>query len=316
MQTEATRSLLGTLDRKTDPAGAVVSIDPATGQIRAMAIAETGKRIAFNIATDGQRQAGSTFKTFVLTQAVLRKIDPWTTKYLSAPFLGPDNWPVQTYEHTYSGRIPLSQATLLSDNTVYARLTLDVGPKPVADLAQQMGIQSRLKPVPSIGLGANGISPLDLASAYATLAAGGVSRQPRIVTKVVFPDGHVDQASKSSGKRVLDPNVAAAVTRVLAANVRAGTGTAAALSGRPAAGKPGTTDNYADAWFAGFVTQLTTVVWVGYPTGERPMRGVHGIPGVTGGTLPAQIWHAYMSAALQGEPVRQFQDPGSPPYDP
>jgi penicillin-binding protein 1A len=314
LQAEATRSILSTLDRKSDPAGSVVSIDPATGQIRAMVVAQTGKRIAFDVAADAQRQAGSTFKMFVLTQAVQREINPWTTKYLSAPFLGPNNWHVQTFERTYSGRIPISQATLLSDNTVYARLTLDLGPKPIADLAHQMGVQSPLKPVPSIGLGANGISPLDLASAYATLADGGVAHQPTILSKVVFPDGHTEAAQNSPGKRVVDAKVAAVVTKILAANVQAGTGTAAALAGRPAAGKTGTTDSFADAWFAGWVPQLTTVAWVGYPTRERPMRGIHGIAGVTGGTLPAEIWHAYMTAALQGQPVEQFANPGSPPY--
>jgi penicillin-binding protein 1A len=316
MQSDATRSILGTLDRKTDPAGSIVSIDPGTGQIRAMAIAETGTRISYDIAADGQRQAGSTFKMFVLTQAVQRQINPSATQYLSAPFVGPNNWRVQTFEHTYSGRIPLTQATLLSDNTVFARLTLDLGPKPIADLAHQMGIQSKLKPVPSLGLGANAISPLDLASAYATLAAGGVARQPTILTKVAFPDGHAAEAPKSPGKRVIDAKVAAAVTRVLVQNVQAGTGTAAALSGRPVAGKTGTTDSFADAWFAGWVPQLASVVWAGYPTGEKPMRGVHGIAGVTGGTLPAQIWHAYMTAALQGQPVEQFANPGSPQYKP
>jgi penicillin-binding protein 1A len=253
---------------------------------------------------------------FVLTEAVLRHINPLATRYLSAPFLGPNNWRVQTFEHTYSGRIPLTQATLLSDNTVFARLTLDVGPKPVADLAERMGIQSKLKPVPSVGLGANSISPLDLASAYATLAAGGVARQPTILQKVAFPDGHTSAAPGSPGKRVVDAKVAAAVTHVLVQNVQAGTGTAAALSGRPVAGKTGTTDSFADAWFAGWVPQLMTVTWVGYPTGEKPMRGLHGIPGVTGGTLPAQIWHAYMTAALQGRPVVQFANPGSPQYRP
>jgi penicillin-binding protein 1A len=315
-QAEATRAILGTLDKKKDPAGSIVSIDPDTGQIRAMAIAQTGKRIAYDIAADGQRQAGSTFKMFVLTQAVQRKINPWSTKYLSAPFTGPRNWHVETFEKTYSGRIPLTQATLLSDNTVYARLTLDVGPKPVANLAEQMGIQSKLKPVPSVGLGANPVTPLDLASAYATLAAGGVARQPTILSKVVFPGGQAEGASAPRGKRVVDEKVAATVTRILEANVRSGTGTAAALSGRPAAGKTGTTDSFADAWFAGFVPQLTTVTWVGYPQNERPMRGVHGIAGVTGGTLPAQIWHTYMTAALQGQPVEQFANPGSPPYKP
>jgi penicillin-binding protein 1A len=316
MQTAATRSILGTLDRKSDPAGSIVSIDPKTGDIRAMAIAQTGKRIAFDIAADGQRQAGSTFKMFVLTQAVQREINPWTTKYLSAPFLGPNNWHVQTFERTYSGRIPLTQATLLSDNTVYARLTLDLGPKPIAGLAHRMGIQSKLKPVDSIGLGANGISPLDLASAYATLADNGVAHQPTILSKVVFPDGHSEGAGQPKGAQVVDPKVASVVTRVLEANVRGGTGTAAALSGRPVAGKTGTTDSFADAWFAGWVPQLTTVTWVGYPQGEKPMRGIHGIAGVTGGTLPAEIWHTYMTSALQGQPVEQFATPGSPPFKP
>jgi penicillin-binding protein 1A len=314
MQTEATRAILGTLDRKGDPAGSVVSIDPKTGQIRAMAIAQNDKPISFDIAADGQRQAGSTFKTFVLTQAVNRKINPWSTQYLSAPFTGPNNWHVQTFEHTYSGRIPITQATLLSDNTVYARMTLDLGPKPIADLAASMGIQSHLKPVDSIGLGANGISPLDLASAYATLAAGGIARQPSIVTKVDFPNGDTENASKPKGRRVVDPKVVGIVTKILEQNVQRGTGTAAALAGRPAAGKTGTTDSFADAWFAGWVPQLATVVWVGYPTGEKPMKGIHGIPGVTGGTLPAQIWHTYMTDALKGQPVVQFASPGTPPY--
>ena len=316
MQNEATRSILGTLDRKNDPAGSVVSIDPKTGEIRAMAIAQTGKKIAYDLPVDGQRQAGSTFKMFVLTRAVGRKINPYSTQYLSAPFVGPDNWHVHTFENTYSGRIPLTQATTLSDNTVYARLTLDIGPKPVAELAHRMGIRSKLKEVPSIGLGVNAVSPLDLANAYATLADGGVEHDPSILTKVVFPGGQTERASKPKGTQVVDAKVAGVVTRVLEANVRSGTGTAAALAGRPVAGKTGTTDSFADAWFAGWVPQLTTVSWVGYPTNEKPMRGVHGIPGVTGGTLPAQIWHTYMTQALQGQPVEQFANPGSPPFKP
>ena len=315
-QADATHAILGTLDKKGDPAGSIVSIDPSSGQIRAMAVAETGAPISFDIPVDGRRQAGSTFKMFVLADAVQREINPWTTKYLSAPFTGPGNWHVTTYEHTYSGRIPLTQATLLSDNTVYARLTLDLGPATVASLANQMGIQSHLQPVPSVGLGANPVSPLELASAYATLAAGGVYRKPTILSKVEFPGGQTEAASSSQPLRVLDPKVAAAVTKVLVANVQSGTGTAAALSGRPAAGKTGTTQNWADAWFAGFVPQLTTVVWVGYPSGEKPMRNVHGIAGVTGGTLPAEIWHTFMTSALNGQPVQQFANPGSPPYAP
>ena len=314
MQTDATHAILGTLNRKGDPAGSVVSIDPKTGQIRAMAIAEKGKRIAYDLPVNGQRQAGSTFKMFVLTHAVERGINPYSTRYLSAPFVGPDNWRVHTFENTYSGRIPLTEATVLSDNTVYARLTLDLGPQPIAGLAHRMGIQSTLKPVPSIVLGVNAVSPLDLATAYATLADGGVAHDPTILTKVVFPGGHTERASQPKGRKIVDPKVAAAVTKVLEANVRSGTGTAAALAGRPVAGKTGTTDSFADAWFAGWVPQLMTVTWVGYPTGEKPMRGVHGIPGVTGGTLPAEIWHTFMTGALQGQPVEQFATPGAPPY--
>jgi penicillin-binding protein 1A len=316
MQTEATHAILGTLNHKSDPAGSIVSIDPKTGEIRAMALAQTGRHLAYDLPVDGHRQAGSTFKLFVLTQAVQREINPYSTQYLSAPFVGPDNWHVHTFENTYSGRIPLTQATLLSDNTVYARLTLDLGPKPVAELAHRMGIQSTLEPVPSIVLGVNAVSPLDLASAYATLADGGVEHDPTILAKVVFPDGHTERASNSRGKQVVDPKVAGVVTKVLEANVQSGTGTAAALPGRPTAGKTGTTDSFADAWFAGWVPQLTTVTWVGYPTGEKPMRGVHGIPGVTGGTLPAEIWHSFMASALQGQPVEQFASPGSPPFKP
>lgn len=316
LQAGATRSVLGTLNRKGDPAGAVVSIDPATGDIRAMATAQTGAQPGFDIPADAQRQAGSTFKMFVLTQAVIRGINPYATQYLSAPFTGPSNWHVATYEHTYSGRIPISQATLLSDNTVYARLTLDLGPQSIADLAQSMGIQSHLKAVPSIGLGVNGISPLDLASAYATLAAGGIAHQPTILSKVVFPDGGTETASQPTGHRVIDSKVAAVVTKILQANVQAGTGTAAALAGRPAAGKTGTTDNYTDAWFAGWVPQLATVVWMGHPDGEKPMGTVHDVSSVTGGTFPAEIWHTFMTLALTGQPVVQFTDPGAPPFQP
>jgi penicillin-binding protein 1A len=313
-QDQATQSVLGTLDRKGDPAGSIVSIDPGTGDIRAMAVAQTGQQVSFDIPADAQRQAGSTFKMFVLTQAVIRGINPFATQYLSAPFTGPNNWHVATYEHTYSGRIPISQATLLSDNTVYARLTLDLGPQPIADLAKSMGIGSKLEAVPSIALGVNAISPLDLATAYATLASGGVAHQPTILSKVVFSDGHTETASQPKGHRVVDAKVAAIVTKILEANVQSGTGTAAALPGRPAAGKTGTTDNYTDAWFAGWVPQLATVVWVGQPRSERPLGTVHGVPTVTGGTFPAEIWHTYMSLAMAGQPVSRFTDPGSPPF--
>jgi len=314
LQREAEQAITKTLNRNGDPAGALVSADPKTGAIRAMAVAQTGHKLAFNIAALGRRQAGSTFKTFVLTEAVQRGVNPWATKYLSAPFVGPRNWHVQTYEHTYSGRIPLSEATVESDNTVYARLTLDMGPERIAKLAHKMGVRAHLKPIPPIGLGALPISPLDLADAYTTLAANGVRHAPRLIERVVFP-GNLSRGNggDEESARVLDGKVVAQVTKVLAANVQSGTGTAAQLSNRPVAGKTGTTDSYADAWFAGYVPQLATVVWVGYPEKERPMRDVHGIE-VAGGTFPAQIWHTFMTTALAGKPAREFADPGAPAF--
>ena len=254
---------------------------------------------------------------FVLTKAVEREINPYSTQYLSAPFVGPGNWHVQTFEKTYSGRIPLTQATLLSDNTVYARLTLDLGPKPIAELAHRMGIQSNLKPVPSIVLGVNAVSPLDLATAYATLADGGVAARPdHPARRSSSPTATARTPPTRRGSRSSIPRSRASSRRCSRRTSSRGPGRRRRFPGRPAAGKTGTTDSFADAWFAGWVPQLTTVTWVGYPTGERPMKGVHGIAGVTGGTLPAEIWHTYMTGALQGQPVEQFATPGAPPFKP
>ena len=169
-----------TLNQSSDPASAVVSINPQNGAIRAMTAVVPGKKnIQFNLAAQGRRQSGSAFKTFVLTEAIRQGINPYSTQYSSSPFhWQPDPnsepWDVATYSHSYIGAVPISTATLSSDNTVYARLTLDVGPENVVRSAKQMGIKTELLPVASIGLGSNAVSVLEMASAYATLAAGGV----------------------------------------------------------------------------------------------------------------------------------------------
>src|SRR4029450_12680385 len=179
-QRAARKAIADTLYLKDDPAAAVVSINPANRAIRAMTAVSPGRaRNQFNLVAQARRQAGSTFKTFVLTKAVDEGMNPASTSYVSAPFTWqPDSsvppWNISTYSHTYSGLISVQQATLQSDNTVYAKLTLDVGPQKVADMAHKLGVESPLQPVPSIGLGSNAVSPLDMASAYATLAADGV----------------------------------------------------------------------------------------------------------------------------------------------
>ena len=313
-QQHAEAAIRGTLNRRSDPAAALVAIDPATGAVRAMASIVPGKpRYQFNLAVEGKRQAGSSFKLFVLTDAIARGIDPFSTTYLSAPFRGPPSNPylIQTDTHTYTGRTRIDEATAQSDNTVFVRLTLDLGAPTVADFAHRMGVQSPLKPVDTIGLGVNPVSPLEMASAYATVAAQGVYRPPYAIASVRLSDGHVDRSwQPGHGRRVIPAAVAFEVTRVLEEVIAHGTGTAANL-GRPAAGKTGTTESLADAWFDGFTPSLAAAVWVGYPQARIPMKDVHGIQ-VFGGTFPARIWRAFMLSALLDDRSAGFaQPPGS-----
>jgi penicillin-binding protein 1A len=319
-QRAAQEAIRETLYLKDDPAAALVSINPANGAIRAMTAVYPGRtKNQFNLVAQARRQAGSTFKTFVLTQAVSDGINPATSTYYSAPFYyQPDPavpaWNVSTYSHTYSGLISVQQATLQSDNTVYAQLTLDVGPENVAHMAHRLGIQSPLQPVPSIGLGSNAVSPLDMASAYATLAAGGMYSRPMAIRKVILANGKEDDQAgwgKPARKRVIADGVAYTVTRILEQNIQYGTGTRANF-GRPAAGKTGTTDDHGDAWFCGYLPNLEATVWVGYPQGEIPMENVHGIA-VAGGSFPAEIWRLFMEKATRYSPPQDFTLPRTYP---
>jgi penicillin-binding protein 1A len=319
-QRAAEISIRETLNQPGDPASAVVSINPANGAIRAMTSVTPGhKENQFNLVAQARRQAGSTFKTFVLATAVMRHIDPASTYYVSAPFTyQPDPnsppWEVSTYDHSYSGWTSIENATIRSDNTVYAQLTIDVGPENVAATARRMGVRTPLLAVPSLGLGAIAISPLDLASGYATIAARGVYSRPMAIRKVVLPDGRVDTDAgwgNPQRRRVMSEGEAYVVTKILEDNIQYGTGTGANI-GRPAAGKTGTTDDHADAWFAGFTPDLTTVVWVGFPQGEIPMESVHGIA-VSGGSFPASIWRLYMERAVGSSAPLDWTEPSEMP---
>ncbi len=319
-QRSAEAAIRQTLNQSGDPAAAVVSINPANGAIRAMAAVAPGRKgLEFNLVAQARRQAGSTFKMFVLATAVANGVDPTTTSYVSAPWhYQPDPnaaaWDVSTYDHSYIGWTSIRSATLRSDNTVFAQLTVDLGPENVAAMAARMGVKTPLLAVPSLGLGSIAISPLDLASGYATLAGRGMYSRPMAIRKVVLPGGRADVDAGwgvPQRTRVLSEGEAYVVTKILEENVLYGTGTRAAL-GRPAAGKTGTTDDHADAWFAGFTPDLTSVVWVGYPQGEIPMESVHGIA-VSGGSFPAEIWRLFMDQALAGAPVREWVEPVSLP---
>ena len=328
----AERAIAGVLTEPGDPAAAVISIDPASGSIRAMTAAVPGrKNNQFNLLTQARRQPGSTFKTFVLTAAVERGIDPLNTYYVSAPFTyRPTDdgscedeswWCVKTYDSTYNGWSSIRNATLRSDNTVYAQLTLDVTPKRVAEVARRLGVRTPLDVngsfVPAMGLGSIAVSPLDMASAYATLAARGVYAQPTAIRKVFLPGGREDAAhgwGTPKRSRVISDGVAWEVTQILAENVRYGTGTRARLSDRTVAGKTGTTDEHADAWFVGYTPDVSTAVWMGYTRGEIPMESVHGIA-VSGGSFPAEIWRRFMEEALAGRPPHEFADEPAHPVE-
>jgi penicillin-binding protein 1A len=319
-QRAAKDAITETLNLKGDPAAALVSINPANGAIRAMTAVYPGRvKNQFNLVAQARRQAGSTFKAFALTAAVNQGINPATATYVSAPFhYQPDPsvpaWDVSTYSHTYSGTITVQQATLQSDNTVYAQLTLDVGPENVAAMAHRLGVRSPLQPVPSIGLGSNAVSPLDMASAYATLAAGGIYSQPMAIRKVILAGGKEDDHAawgKPRRRRVVSDGVAYTVTKILEENIKYGTGTRANF-GRAAAGKTGTTDDHADAWFCGYLPNLEATVWVGYPQAEIPMENVHGIA-VAGGSFPAEIWRLFMERAVRYSPPQDWSLPKTYP---
>jgi penicillin-binding protein 1A len=327
LQVEANSAIRETLGERDDPAAAIVSVEPGTGAIRAMtAVIPGNSRNQFNLAAQSARQAGSTFKAFVLAAAIEKGIDPDSTYYESAPFTcttGPwcaadyaagKPWEVTTFDHTYAGSISITNATLRSDNTVYAQLTLDVGPATVWRMAHRLGVHMTPDhPFASIGLGSLAVSPLDMAAAYATFASGGIYAKPTAIRKVVLPNGKVDKTwSKPQTKRVLSQGVAWKVNQVLGENAQYGTGAGSGDGVHPNAGKTGTTSNFTDAWFDGYTRDFSTVVWMGYPKGEIPMLDVHGET-VSGATFPVPIWHLYMAAAEKGKPVRQFLTPNAEP---
>jgi penicillin-binding protein 1A len=285
-----------------DPAGpssAIVAIDPNTGKIRAMASSGTYGQRRFNLAAQGHRQPGSAFKTMVLTAAILKGVDPDSTSYTSKPVAldvgEAEPWEVKTFGDSYSGSMSLTSATLASDNTVYAQLILDLGPEAVCEAARRLGITTKLDCYPAEGLGGltRGVTTLEMANAYATLASGGVRHRATGIERVVFPDGTRENWAKPEGLRVMTDGQAYEVTQILEQNIQSGTGTRANY-GCPAAGKTGTTDEAKDAWFVGYTPQLSTAVWVGYPDAGVAM------PGAQGGEYAAPVWGAFMDPASDG----------------
>ena len=289
-QRAAEHSIADVLDLKGDPSGALASVEPGTGAIRAMAGAITAQ--GFNLAAQGRRQPGSAFKPFTLVAAIEKGISLYRGYSARVPRIihlsSGEDWVVHNYEGAPGGYLSILQATEFSVNTVYAQIVMDVGADKVVDVAHRMGITSNLDAYPSIALGALtiGVSPLEMSSAYATLANGGTSYRPYAIEKVTDRTGHVLWTGEPDGTRALSLDVANKARAVLQQVIAHGTGKRAQRLGRPEGGKTGTTNDYKDSWFAGFTPQLSTVVWIGYPEALRPLKNIHGLPKVFGGSLP------------------------------
>jgi penicillin-binding protein 1A len=307
LQDRARQAVAKWLHRPDGPEAALVAIDPTDGNVLAMVGGRSYRESQFNLAVQGERQPGSSFKPFVLASALQQGISP-STRFESKPkSIWVDNkyWYVSNYEDTYLGLIDLESATINSDNSVYADLTALVGPKTVAKTAKRLGVRSPLRSYFSIGIGGESVNPLEMARAYSAFANGGYridtrtfGNRPRAIEEITNAKGRVVDDGGQTSKQVLSRRSAAMVNTLLQEVIQQGTGRRAALPGFPAAGKTGTTDNYGDAWFVGYTPKLVVAVWVGYRNELRPMMTEFDGDPVAGGTYPALIWKSFMVKAL------------------
>jgi penicillin-binding protein 1A len=310
MQKAAEEAILGRLNG-VGPSASLVAIENKTGEVKAMVGGSDFDQKPFNLATNGHRQPGSAFKPFILAEALKRGYNPnqvFTSrrKVFDVPGSKDEKFVVNNYENSYAGVTTLARATATSDNSVFAELGLKIGPRRVARLAEKMGIRTNVSTNPAMTLGGlkEGVTPLEMAYAYSTIANHGkrvygtfssTPKSPVAVTRV--EDGGEVQRNERKTVRVLPEGVANQTRGLLHQVVTGGTGTRANVSVW-AAGKTGTTENYGDAWFVGFTDRYTVAVWVGYPDELKYMKTeYHGQP-VAGGTFPAEIWHDYMTAVI------------------
>ncbi len=288
-------------------AAALVSTDVDTGEIKAMASSSSYDVSQFNLAAQGRRQPGSSFKPYLLTAAVAQGVDPDSTYYPAPSSI--TLYPYGSYGEAWSvsggagGSISLRDATANSVNTVYAQFVTDIGWETMDDMAKKMGVSSPLEEVPADVLGASDVTVLDQSNGFATIADGGVHHDPTAIAKVVFPDGHVDEPPKEPGNRVVSDGVAYTVADVMTGTLDYGTAACCDIP-CPAAGKTGTTEEQADAWFVGYTPHVSTAVWVGNPDSRTPMPGY-------GADLAAPIWHDYMEVAA-AQPCDDFPEPENP----
>ena len=318
-----------------EPNASLVAIDNQTGQVRAMVGGplvngqEDFSQFPFNIATAGERQPGSAFKPFTLAVALEHGFTPYSVidskplNLIVPNSGGKEHYMVKNFGNQYSGPISLASATAVSDNSVFTQVGLSVGTRRIARMAKAMGIRTPVSTNYAMIIGGLkvGVSPLDMAHAFETIAEGGrrvydpvlgaPEEGPTGIAQIQCPhiscNGKRNLVDRPRYRRVIPVSVAQTIHSLLTGVVANGTGTAAAISGVDVAGKTGTTSNYGDAWFVGWTPQITTAVWVGFPNKLVPMTSLFNGGPVEGGTFPALIWRSFTVQALQIEATEQAE---------
>jgi penicillin-binding protein 1A len=321
------------------PSAALVAIDNKSGEVRAMVGGRDYATRPFNLATQGQRQPGSSIKPFILAAALKKgygagSLWPSRKRIFTVPGTrGKEKFVVNNFESKYAGTQTLAGGLTYSDNSVFSAVGISVGTKKIAALAERMGIRTPVSSNYAMTLGGlkQGVTPLDMAHAYETFIEGGRriggtlgagDDGPVGIDKVVSPSGKTLKTNHITSKPVLDRAIANETVGIMTTVISQGTGRRAALGpGQFAAGKTGTTENSGDAWFVGFTKRWTVAVWVGYPDKLKPMLTEFAGAPVEGGTYPAIIWHDFMVAANAIVDDRNAKDrakkglPPKPPAD-
>ena len=297
MQAEAEHALTDELNAKGAKfgveQGALVALDP-DGAVKAMVGGRNYADSQFNRAVAAKRQPGSSFKPFVYLAALEKGLTPDTIRD-DAP-ISIKGWSPENYSREYFGPVTLTKALALSLNTVAVRLGQEVGPKAVVAVAHRLGITSDLDPVPSIALGSSDVTPLEMVSAYAALANGGLGVQPHVIARVRTANGKQLYARRNANfGRVIDPQYVAMMNQMMQETLLTGTARKAELPGWQAAGKTGTSQDWRDAWFLGYTSYLVAGVWLGNDDSSPTKK-------VSGGNLPVEIWSRFMKAAHEGVP--------------
>jgi len=316
MQIAAENAINEILPDPEDPAAALVAMDPTNGYIKAMVGGKDFGEMKFNLATQAKRQTGSTFKVFTLLSALEQGVSPYMTfnpnGHVIFDIEGSEPWEVGNYNNeSYEiNEMPVLEATVKSVNVVYSQLIMRIGAYGIASIAMDMGIETPLDPYPSIGLGGLkiGVSPLEVCTAFSTIANYGVKHYPVAILKVIDKDGNILEEYEEKSSQALTPINAYRAIEIMQQVMLRGTGTRARLNDRPCAGKTGTTDETADAWFTGFTTNLAACVWMGYPEINKKMGPIDGM-GVQGGAQPAMIWKLFMTEATKDLPIEDFVRP-------